>query len=86
MTVSKCPNCGSLEMYRSRRTTAARGLLGPNLLPGLSAARGRFRVVVCRDCGLTRLFAGVMDRDALGSSQAWERVSDAKGPLGLDVR
>ena len=81
MTVSTCPNCGSSQVYRCVHETSASGGFGPNLLPELSWAR--FRVVVCKDCGLTRLFASAVDRQAL-SSPGWERVSDvvSSGPLG----
>ena len=79
--VSTCPNCGSLERYRSTETTSAGGLFGPNLLP--HSAAGRFRIVVCSDCGMTQLFASALDARALKSSPEWERVADARGPLGL---
>lgn len=42
MMVSKCPNCGGSDLYRSVQTTPASGLFGPNLLPKLSP--GWFRV------------------------------------------
>ena len=82
MMVSKCPNCGGSDLYRSVQTTPANGMFGPNLLPKLSS--GRFRVVVCKDCGLTRLFASTVDTQAL-SSREWERVSEdvSSHPLGL---
>ena len=72
MTVSKCPNCGSSDLYRSVHETSANGGFGPRLLPELSW--GRFRVVVCKDCGLTRLFASTLDTQAL-SGPGWESVA-----------
>ena len=48
MTVSKCPNCGGSDLYRSEQSTPASGMFGPNLLAALSP--GRLRVVVCKDC------------------------------------
>jgi predicted nucleic-acid-binding Zn-ribbon protein len=82
MSVSPCSNCGGSDLYRSVQSTPANGLFGPVLLPGLPGHR--FRVVVCRDCGLTRLFASTVDTEAL-SSGGWERVVEgqATGPLGL---
>jgi predicted nucleic-acid-binding Zn-ribbon protein len=81
MKVSKCSNCGGSDLYRSVESTPASGRFGPNLLPKLPT--GRFRVVVCKTCGLTALFAQTVDTKAL-SGPAWERLSDhAGGPLGL---
>jgi hypothetical protein len=79
--VSVCPNCGSLERYRSTHTTSVTGGFGPNLLP--HSAAGRVRIVVCTDCGLTQLFASTLDRQALKISPGWERIANARGALGL---
>jgi len=78
---STCANCGSPETYRSSLSTQANGMFGPNLLP--RSASGRFRIVVCAECGLTQLFASTLDTSALKQSPGWERVSDLRGPLGL---
>ena len=78
---STCPNCGTLERYRSTQTTSAGGLFGPNLLP--HSAAGRLRIVVCTDCGNMQLFASTLDGRALKNSPGWERIADARGPLGL---
>jgi predicted nucleic-acid-binding Zn-ribbon protein len=82
MTASKCPNCGGSDLYRSSQSTPANGVFGPNLLPALSS--GRFRVVVCKDCGLTNLFASTVDTQALRGPE-WERVDEglSSRPLGL---
>jgi hypothetical protein len=74
--VAPCPNCSSGNLFRSRKPVSAGGGYAPNYLPGLGGffLSGRFHVVVCRDCGLTRFFA---HRDAtakLGDSGRWERV------------
>jgi len=79
MTASKCPNCGGVEFYR-RVNAIANGWvvrLLPKLMPG------RFEIVMCKDCGLTRFFASHEDRR--DASSKWERVSsDAPDrPLGL---
>jgi len=81
MKVSKCSNCGGADLYRSVESTSASGRFGPDLLPQLPMAR--FRVVVCKTCGLTSFFAQTVDTEAL-SGPTWERLSDgAAGPLGL---
>lgn len=80
MKVSNCPNCGGADLYRSVRSTSANGPLGPHLLPDSSP--GHLRVVVCRNCGLMRLFASSLDLQSL-SSREWERVVEPTGPLGL---
>jgi predicted nucleic-acid-binding Zn-ribbon protein len=81
MKVSDCPDCGGSDLYRSVATTSAKGLFGPDLLPNLEW--GQLRVVVCKDCGLTRFFASNMDRQAL-STGAWERIVEGAGPLGIN--
>ncbi len=80
MTNSKCPECGGANLYRSVATTSAKGWFGPDLLPKLDW--GQLRVVVCSDCGLTRLYASNPDRQALSVS-AWERIAEGAGPLGI---
>jgi hypothetical protein len=84
MAVSKCPSCGGSQLFRSKHSTAARGLLGPDLLPRSSP--GKFRAMVCKDCGLVSLFASLLDRKSLGGPE-WELVSSdglSSRPLGLD--
>jgi predicted nucleic-acid-binding Zn-ribbon protein len=81
MIVSPCPNCGGSDQYLSRKNTPANGVFGPRLLP--TASPGRFRIVVCKDCGLTRLFASIVDTQGL-KSRDWERVSEQPTrPLGI---
>ena len=84
MAVSKCPSCGGSQLFRSKHSAPFRGRFGPDLLPGLTP--GTFRVVVCKDCGLTSLFASVLDRQSLVGPE-WEVVSAdglSSRPLGLD--
>jgi len=83
MSLTKCPECGGSELYRSDRETPANGF-SVRLLPNLPW--GRVRVVVCKDCGLTRFFASHVDLQALSGS-SWERVNaDAPSqPLGLNT-
>ena len=82
MKVSDCPNCGGSDLYRSLGTASANAWSGPNLLPHLQW--DQFRVVVCRECGLTRLFASPSVRQDLAGGN-WERLVGGAGvgPLGL---
>jgi hypothetical protein len=82
MAFAKCPSCGGSRLYRSAQNTPAKGLLGPNLLPHLDP--GWFRVVVCKDCGLTSLFASLSDTEALRAPE-WEPMVGgiSNRPLGL---
>jgi len=75
--VTPCPNCGGANLYRSRKPMSAGGGYAPNYLPGLGTLlrAGRFQLVVCRDCGLTRFFAQRAATDRLADSGRWERVS-----------
>jgi DNA-directed RNA polymerase subunit RPC12/RpoP len=74
--VSPCPNCSSVNLYRTRKPVRAGGGYAPNYLPGLGTLLrgGRFQVVVCRDCGLTRFFAQRAATDRLSDSGMWERA------------
>lgn len=75
--LSACPNCGGGNLFQSRKTMSAGGGYAPNYLPGLGTllSAGRFRTVVCRDCGLTRFFAERDATDRLADSAKWKRVS-----------
>jgi hypothetical protein len=70
--LSPCPNCGSRALFKSREVAAA-SQHGPNLLPGLGSFLrwGRMNIVVCRDCGLMRLFANPDARAKLAGSNKW---------------
>jgi predicted nucleic-acid-binding Zn-ribbon protein len=80
MTISKCPNCGGSNQY-ARAQVPANGAFGPHLLPKLRP--GRFYIVICKDCGLTRFFASRVDTQSL--SNKWKRVADVvpMDPLGM---
>ena len=82
MPFTKCPSCGGSRLYRSAQHTDASGMLGPNLLP--KSSPGRFRVVVCKDCGLMSLFARMLDIEGLRAPE-WEPMGDgiSNRPLGL---
>ena len=76
MRISPCPNCGSGNLHRSKPISAGGGY-APNYLPGLGRLlrSGKFELVVCRDCGLTRFFAGPEAREKLGQAGQWQRLS-----------
>ena len=71
MRIANCPECGGGELYTPAK--------GPTLLRGLPA---RFNVVLCADCGLTRLFARRIDTQVLTAD--WVRVVEDLPPLGLN--
>jgi len=75
-SVSPCPNCSSKNLYRSRKPVSAGGGYAPNYLPGLGSLlmSGRFQVIVCRDCGLTRFFAQREATAKLADSGRWQRI------------
>ncbi len=72
-TLSACPNCGGTSQYRGPETSAGGGN-APNYLPGLGnfLRSARFTLVICRDCGLTRFFAGPEAREKLRESSKWQ--------------
>jgi predicted nucleic-acid-binding Zn-ribbon protein len=74
MKTSPCPNCGGKNLYRT--TVESGGARGPNFLPGLGSfwVSGKFDVVVCRDCGLSRFFAGREATEKLAQSKKWKHV------------
>jgi DNA-directed RNA polymerase subunit RPC12/RpoP len=71
-----CPNCQSRNLYKTKTPVGAGGGHAPNYLPGLGKwyRAGRWDVVVCRDCGLTRFFTGEEERSHLDNSSKWERL------------
>lgn len=74
--VSACPNCGSANQYRTRKPVSGGGGYAPNYLPGLGRllTPGKFSVVVCHDCGLTRWFAQRAATERLADSSRWGRA------------
>jgi hypothetical protein len=76
-TAAPCPNCSGGTLYA--RAVDSGGSHGPYLLPGLGAflAFAQFQVVVCGDCGLTRLFADEGATAKLPSSRDWKRLGPA---------
>jgi predicted nucleic-acid-binding Zn-ribbon protein len=73
--ISPCPNCGGANLYRSREVSSGGGH-APNYLPGLGSLlrAGRFELVLCKDCGLTRFFARQEARAKVSESAKWRRV------------
>jgi hypothetical protein len=72
--VGPCPNCGGRTLYRGPETSS--GGEGPSYLPGLGGflRSARFTLVLCRDCGLMRLFAAPEARAKLKESSKWKPV------------
>lgn len=75
MEISPCPNCGKSNLYYSKPVSAGGGY-APNYLPGLGIfwSAGKFNVVVCQDCGLTRFFAGPDATAKLATNKKWMRL------------
>lgn len=73
--ISACPNCGGTNLYRSDEVGAGGGY-APNYLPGLGGfwTSGKFMLVLCADCGLTRFFAAAEARAKLAGSPKWQRL------------
>ena len=71
-----CPNCGSRDLRGTTVDAAAPGC-DLNLLPGVARflSPGSFLVVVCCECGLTRLFASPDSVEKLSKSVLWERTA-----------
>lgn len=71
-----CPNCRGGNLFVAKKDVSAGGGYAPNYLPGLGGvfAAEKFRVVVCADCGATRLFASDKARQRLRESEKWKRV------------
>ncbi len=75
MKISHCTNCGSRNQYQSEPVSAGGGH-APNYLPGLGGyfKAEKFRIVICRQCGLTRFFAREEALEKLGQSEKWRAV------------
>jgi predicted nucleic-acid-binding Zn-ribbon protein len=69
----ECRNCGSRALYLTQ--VSAGGGYAPNYLPQLGTlfAAAKFNVIVCKNCGETRLFAPPEALDKLENSTKWER-------------
>ena len=74
-SIAPCPNCRGTNLFRSTEVSAGGGH-APNYLPGLGGffVPGKFILVLCRDCGLTRFFARPEATAKLEESPKWTRV------------
>jgi predicted nucleic-acid-binding Zn-ribbon protein len=72
---STCPECGQANLYSSDEVSAGGGY-APNYLPGLGnlLLAAKFRMIVCRDCGLTRFFASKAALAKLPDSGKWRKI------------
>ena len=75
MAENTCPECGKANLFRSAELSAGGGH-APNYLPGLGTffSSAKFQLVVCRDCGLTRFYAGKAARERLPHHTKWTRI------------
>jgi predicted RNA-binding Zn-ribbon protein involved in translation (DUF1610 family) len=70
-----CPECGQQNLFVTTAYSGSRS--GLMLLPGLagnSSGFAEFEVVVCPDCGLTRLFAAPDACGKLHTTNNWKRI------------
>ncbi len=76
LDVTPCPNCGGRTLYEGPEVSSGGGH-APNYLPGLGRfiAAAKFRLVVCRDCGLARFFASAEAREKLKDSNKWQSIT-----------
>ena len=79
----KCPECGAESLFHTRTKANGTGAYGPHYLEGLGTPvlsgliqmdRAKFQVVVCADCGLTRLYADGESRAKLPKADNWQRI------------
>jgi len=72
---ANCPECGQSSLYSSKEVSAGGGN-APNYLPGLGGflSSAKFRVVVCKDCGLSRFFASPAALGKLSESNSWHKL------------
>ena len=70
-----CPQCESNEIFRSQPISAGGGH-APNLLPGLGKwyVSAKTYVVICRACGLMRMYADQEALDRLTDADEWTPV------------
>jgi predicted nucleic-acid-binding Zn-ribbon protein len=71
-----CPHCGGNDVFRTDDVSAGGGH-APNLLPGLAKwyTSAHVHVVLCRSCGLIRLFAAQDALDKLRTdNRKWRPV------------
>jgi hypothetical protein len=75
MKLHPCPECDSREVFK-REDVAANNGHGPDLLTGLGPwyRSAKMTVVVCRSCGLMRLYASSEARAKLSEAKKWTRV------------
>ena len=73
---SPCPSCDGGNLFETVKDVSAGGGYAPNYLPGLGGlfVAEKFSVVICADCGLTRLFATRRAREKVRESAKWKRV------------
>lgn len=70
----RCPSCGGSSLFVSQEVGAGGGD-APNFLPGLGGflTSAKFRLLACKDCGLTQFFAAPEALAKLEQSKKWMR-------------
>lgn len=69
-----CPECGGQNLHQTSVSNG--GHAGHTILPGLGGwlLPAGWRVVVCGDCGLVRLYADATALNKLTGSNRWSRL------------
>jgi predicted nucleic-acid-binding Zn-ribbon protein len=70
----ECSDCGGRNLYTTK--VSAGGGYAPNYLPQLGSpwSAPKFDVVLCQDCGLTRVYAPEEARRKVSAAKKWTRV------------
>lgn len=71
----RCPECDSTDLH-VHGDVAAKGGYGPDLLPGASGifVYAKMRAIVCRGCGLIRLYASQDALRKIDGDHGWQRL------------
>jgi hypothetical protein len=70
----QCPECHGTELYET--VIDPNHGFGPPLLPALGSFMqgARLKLLLCRSCGLLRMYASQNAREKLPDSTPWSRV------------
>lgn len=74
--MTRCPVCGSNELYQYKKDFGDTGGTGETLLPGLGRLLfvAQIRTRVCHSCGHVQIFASEDARKKLKTSKHWKVV------------
>lgn len=72
-----CSNCKGSNLYQSKEVHSGGGY-APNYLPGMTNnwgyPVGKFRVVVCVDCGLAQFYAADGATSRIPTAKGWSKL------------